>query len=143
MCITHFTGLLHIFIPALLWQQQSFQQFFVDDIICTEFLSINSLSLFEFNVLVYTVNIMLYTYTVGASLCFIWSLIMGQMDPEHVSDIIMAVGLLKPSCTRLVLTSRLIKNVHDNSVTLQSCTLLPVTHRFQSFMFFVASVMFR
>jgi hypothetical protein len=54
----------------------------------------NSLPLFEFNVFVYTIIIVLYTYTIGASLCFILSLKMGQMDPEYVSDIIMAVGLV-------------------------------------------------
>jgi hypothetical protein len=68
MCITHFTGPLHIFIQSLLWQQQSFQQCFVDDIICTEFLTMNSLPLFEFNVFVYTIDIVLCTYTIGASL---------------------------------------------------------------------------
>jgi len=52
----------------------------------------NSLPLSEFNVLVYTIDTVLYTYTIGASPCFILSLIMGQMDPERVSDIITAVG---------------------------------------------------
>jgi len=54
----------------------------------------NSLPLFEFNVFIYTINIVLYTYTIGASPCFILSLKMGQMDTECVTDIIMEVGLV-------------------------------------------------
>lgn len=57
-----------------------------------QFVTMNSLPLFEFNVFVYTIYIVLNTFTIGASLCFILSLIMGQMDPERVSDIILAVG---------------------------------------------------
>jgi len=91
MCINHLTGPVHIFMQALLWQQQSFQQCFVDDIICTEFLTMNSLPLFEFNVFIHTIDSAIHIYH-RRFVCFILSLIVGQMDPERVSDIIMAVG---------------------------------------------------
>ena len=43
--VTHFTGPLYIFIQALLCKQQSFQQCFVDYIICAEILTMNSVLL--------------------------------------------------------------------------------------------------
>jgi hypothetical protein len=105
--------------------------------------NLNSLPLFEFNVFVYTIDIVLYTYTIGASQCLILSLKLGQMDPECVSHIIMAVGLVATFVYTVCFNFTIGKNVHNSSVTLQSCSLLPVTHGPQSFMFFVASFMFR